>query len=89
MSAREIIRRDRERKDRKAEERAARRILRLPEVEHRTGLKHTAIYDGMAGGTFPRPVPLGLRAVGWLEDEIDQWIDQRQERRDTNLGPQK
>src|SRR5262249_27040640 len=63
-------------------ERRTRRILRLPDVEARVGLKQTAIYDGVTKGTFPKPVPLGKRAVGWLEHEIDAWLDARIAERD-------
>ncbi len=49
-------------------------ILRLPEVERMSGLKKTAIYERMHNGTFPEPVPLGVRHVGWLESEVQQWI---------------
>ena len=38
---------------------------------------------GFAEGTFPRPIPLGLRAVGWLESEINAWLDQQVENRNT------
>lgn len=55
------------------DERRLRRILRLPKVEELTGRKRSAIYEGIAAGTFPAPVPLGPRAVGWLEDEIADW----------------
>jgi prophage regulatory protein len=58
------------------------RILRLPEVEAATGKKRSAIYDGMADGTFPRPVPLGERAVGWIESEILAWQEARIAERD-------
>lgn len=58
------------------------RILRRPEVESRTGLKCTAIYDGMAAGTFPRSVPITDKAVGWLESEINDWIAARIAARD-------
>jgi prophage regulatory protein len=54
-----------------------RRVLRLPDVEVMTGLKHSAIYEGVGDGTFPAPIPLGARAVGWIEDEIETWLDQR------------
>jgi prophage regulatory protein len=50
------------------------RILRYPQVEDRTGLKHSAIYERIGKGTFPRPVALGPKAVGWLEEDVDQWI---------------
>jgi prophage regulatory protein len=54
-------------------------ILRLPAVKARTGLGSTSIYRLIALGTFPKPVRLGLRAVGWVASEIDAWIAQRVE----------
>jgi prophage regulatory protein len=60
------------------------KILRRPAVEDRTGLKHTAIYDAIAEGTFPRPVPLGPQAVGWPEHEVDDWIRGQIAKRDSN-----
>jgi predicted DNA-binding transcriptional regulator AlpA len=73
MSASERLRRERQQKAQKNEDRRIRRILRLPEVQAVTGKKRSAIYDGVAEGTFPAPVPLGPRAVGWLEDEVADW----------------
>ena len=61
------------------------RILRRPVVESKTGLKHSEIYERIKKLTFPRPVPLGPKAVGWLEEEIDQWIDQRTAERDARV----
>jgi prophage regulatory protein len=52
------------------------RIIRFGEVKTRTGLKHTALYDRIRDGTFPRPVPLGPKARGWIESEINDWIQQ-------------
>lgn len=52
-------------------------ILRLPAVKARTGLARSTIYLRIAQGTFPKPVSLGARAVGWLETEIDGWLQQR------------
>jgi prophage regulatory protein len=45
-------------------------ILRLPAVKARTGLSRSTIYQRIREGTFPPPVNLGKRAVGWLEDEL-------------------
>jgi prophage regulatory protein len=53
------------------------RILRRPAVEARTGLSRSTLYDHMRNGTFPRPVPLGTKSVGWLESDISKWIDDR------------
>jgi prophage regulatory protein len=52
-------------------------ILRLPAVKTSTGLSRSTIYLRVAEGTFPRPVSLGGRAVGWLEAEIQDWLRQR------------
>jgi prophage regulatory protein len=43
-------------------------ILRLPAVKTRTGLSRSTIYLRVSQGTFPRPVSLGGRAVGWVEE---------------------
>lgn len=52
-------------------------IHRRPAVEKFTGLKRSAIYDGIAKGTFPRPVKLGPKAVGWRESAIREWLAER------------
>jgi prophage regulatory protein len=52
-------------------------ILRLPAVKTRTGLSRSTIYLRVSEGTFPKPVSLGGRAVGWVESEIQQWLEQR------------
>lgn len=52
-------------------------ILRLPDVRQRTGLSRTTIYSFIKTGAFPSQVCLGARAVGWLEREVDLWIDKR------------
>ncbi len=53
------------------------RILRLPEVRTRTGLSRSSLYERMQEKTFPASISLGGRTVGWLESEIDAWIDSR------------
>lgn len=50
------------------------RILRLPEVMDRVGLRRASIYQHIAAGSFPKQITLGVRAVGWLESEIDAWL---------------
>ena len=56
------------------------RILRRKQVEARVGLGRSTIYERVAGGTFPPPVNLGARAVGWLESEVDAWLASQVER---------
>jgi prophage regulatory protein len=46
-------------------------ILRLPKVMARVGLSRSSIYVRVRQGTFPKPVPLGARAVGWPDSDID------------------
>ena len=53
------------------------RIVRLPAVQARTGLGRSTIYVRLAEGSFPKPVQLGARAVGWIEEEVDEWIRSR------------
>ena len=69
------------------------RFIRLNEVLSRTGYGRTSIYRKMEDGSFPRSVKLGgpleapnafdCRAVAWIEDEVEQWIDSRIEERDS------
>ena len=68
------------------------RFIRLPEVLTRTGFGTTSIYRKMEDGSFPRSVKLGgppidpnvfdSRAIAWIEDEIEQWIESRIEEQD-------
>ena len=70
------------------------RFIRLNEVMSRTGYGRTSIYHKMEDGSFPKSVKLGgppkdpsifdSRAVAWIEDEVEQWIESRIEER--NLG---
>jgi prophage regulatory protein len=54
-------------------------LLRLPQVEARTGLKKSAIYAGMKASppTFPQCIKLGPRAAAWSSSSIDTWIADR------------
>lgn len=58
-------------------------FLRLPEVQRRVGYKHATIYKKMQLGEFPLAVRIGANAVGWVEAEIDAWVQARIEARDT------
>jgi prophage regulatory protein len=59
------------------------RILRRPQVEAETGLTRSGIYARINpsspgyDATFPKPVNLGGRAVGWVAEEVRQWIEGR------------
>ena len=53
------------------------RILRRAEVELRTGLSRSTIYAMMDDGSFPRPLRLGKRAVGWPDHIIAEFLQSR------------
>lgn len=52
-------------------------ILRRREVEARTGLSRSTIYLRVAKHRFPCPINLGGRAVGWVEEEVEAWLQQQ------------
>ena len=52
-------------------------MLRFPTVKARTGLSRSTIYLRISRGTFPAPVSLGGRAVGWIEAEVNAWLTAR------------
>lgn len=52
-------------------------VLRLPDVKRMTGLSRSSIYAMIEDNSFPRQIALGRRAVGWLESDIQDWINQR------------
>ncbi len=55
----------------------ANKILRLPAVKAKTGLSRSTIYARISQGTFPSALTLGPNTVGWLEADIDTWIDKQ------------
>ena len=69
------------------------RFIRLNEVLSRTGFGRTSIYRKMEEGSFPKSLKLGgppkdpsifdSRAVAWIEDEVDQWMESRIDDRDS------
>ncbi|MBC2670606.1 helix-turn-helix transcriptional regulator [Novosphingobium piscinae] len=50
------------------------RLLRLPEVMARVGLRRSAIYQRMSDGRFPKARSLGPKCAVWVEAEINAWI---------------
>jgi prophage regulatory protein len=46
-------------------------FLKLPVLKQKLGKSKSAIYLDIQEGLFPRPVPLGARAVGFPEHEAD------------------
>ena len=65
---------------------APERILRMSEVTKRTGISKSQVHILMNDGRFPKSFPLvpGGRAVGWYESVIDEWIRDRDEKKQNN-----
>ncbi len=54
-----------------------RRLLRLNGVIEKTGLSRATIYRMQSERRFPTSSRLGQSAMGWIESEIDNWLEQR------------
>jgi prophage regulatory protein len=53
-------------------------ILRKPRVLAIVGLGNTSLYEAIKLGTFPAPVKLGVRAVGWRRSDVEAWLASRE-----------
>lgn len=53
------------------------RVLRVDEVVERTGLSQPTIRRREIAGDFPSRRKLGPQAVGWLESEVNEWLQNR------------
>ena len=51
------------------------KILRMPEVCEITGLGKSTIYKKLSEGSFPEPLRLGPRAMGWMTRDIVGWLE--------------
>ena len=49
-------------------------LIRLPEVLKRTGFGKAWVYRLISEGRFPAPVKIGVRAVAFVESEVDEWV---------------
>ncbi|AYW90651.1 AlpA family transcriptional regulator [Yersinia pseudotuberculosis] len=56
---------------------AAQSLIRLSEVQRRTGYSKAWIYRLISQKRFPQSVKIGTRSIAFIESEIDEWINQR------------
>ncbi|WP_238083261.1 MULTISPECIES: helix-turn-helix transcriptional regulator [Pseudescherichia] len=61
-------------------------LIRLPEVQRRTGYSKAWIYRLISQNRFPSSVKIGSRSVAFVESEVDQWFSQRIEERDALIS---
>ncbi|WP_296125266.1 AlpA family phage regulatory protein [Pseudomonas sp. Ga0074129] len=52
----------------------------------RTHTARSTIYRYIGEGSFPKPVSLGDRCVGWVDTEVQEWILARIKERDVTAG---
>lgn len=50
------------------------RILRLKSVLERTGLSRSTVYRKVQARTFPKPLKISERCIGWRESEVESWL---------------
>ncbi|WP_376914965.1 AlpA family phage regulatory protein [Paraburkholderia sp. OAS925] len=53
------------------------KIIRIATVLDRTGLSKPFIYQMIRRGEFPASIRLAPRYAGWVEQEVNDWLDQR------------
>ncbi len=62
-------------------------ILRIQQVQARTGLSRSGIYQKISEGTFPSQIPLGKRAIGFSESSISLWVSEQIKKAATHNDP--
>lgn len=53
------------------------KVIRLEEVIKMTSLSRSTIYTLIQQGAFPKPIKIGKRAIGFIIDEIEKWLQSR------------
>lgn len=53
------------------------RFLLRKDVQDRTALPESTLYELIAKGDFPKPIKLTARRVAWLEFDVSAWMDAR------------
>lgn len=61
------------------------KILRRPTVLKKIPVCRSTMYAMIAAGKFPAPIKLGPRSVGWVEQEVDDWLQEQIKARDQEV----
>lgn len=62
-----------------------RSVIKIRGVTLVTQISRSAIYELIKKGLFPKPIKLGVRASGWFESEIEQWLEEKAKQRDAGI----
>lgn len=49
-------------------------ILRLKAVKEITGISRSSIYAAAKQGSFPKPIRITAKSVGWLLSDIQEYL---------------
>jgi prophage regulatory protein len=49
----------------------------MKEVMYLTGLSRPSVYRLMKDGLFPNSIDLGERSVAWVDEEVQDWVEQK------------
>ncbi len=60
------------------------RIIRIATVVDQTGIPKSSIYALIKEGVFPEPIQLSHRCVGFIESEVQDWIEEKIAARDND-----
>ena len=58
------------------------RVLRFPMVSEMTGLPRSTLYLYIKNNQFPKPIKIGIRSVGWMKEEVEEWLRRKKDVRD-------
>lgn len=53
-------------------------ILRIKDLMKKLSVSRSLLVKMRKDPTFPKPVQLGEKAVGWDEEKIDEWLSNRE-----------
>jgi prophage regulatory protein len=61
-------------------------ILSINDVVAKTSMCKSTIYSRIKAGKFPGSITLFGRRAGWIQSEVDAWIEERRADRDRSAG---
>ncbi len=53
------------------------RFIRMPELMKILGVSRSSVWNYCKSGNFPQPHKISPRLVGWLESDVQSWIETR------------
>ena len=59
------------------------RILSIKDVTSQLGISKSGLYNLVKNGYLPKGITLGARKVGWLQSDVDEFIQKQLKKRQT------